>query len=35
VLLLGLAQLVEKRGAGWRSTGLEVDEFLGFQAEVM
>jgi hypothetical protein len=35
VLLLGLAQLVEKRGAAWRSTGSEVDEFLGFQAEVI
>jgi hypothetical protein len=35
VLLLGLAQLVEKRGSGWRSTGREVDDFLGFQAEVI
>jgi hypothetical protein len=35
VLLLGLAQLVEQRGTKWKSTGMEVDEFLGFQAEVM
>jgi len=35
VLLLGLAQLVERRGPRWRSTGAEVDEFLGFQAEAI
>ena len=35
VLLLGLAHLVEVRGSAWRSTGMEVDEFLGFQAEVI
>jgi hypothetical protein len=35
VLLLGLAQLVERRGTAWRSTGLEVDDFLGFQSEVI
>jgi hypothetical protein len=35
VLLLGLAQLYAARGAKWRSTGAEVDDFLGFQAEAM
>jgi hypothetical protein len=35
VLLLGLIKLIECRGAGWRPTGAEVDDFLGFQAEVV
>ena len=35
VLLLGLVQLFVTRGPSWRSTGAEVDEFLGFQAEAM
>lgn len=35
VLLLGLAQLFQARGQRWRSTGPEVDDFLGFQAEAL
>ncbi len=35
VVLLGLLKLVESRGAAWRPTGAEVDDFLGFQAEVV
>jgi hypothetical protein len=35
VVLLGLVRLYESRGAGWKSTGAEVDEFLGFQAEAL
>jgi hypothetical protein len=35
VVLLGLVRLYESRGSAWKSTGAEVDEFLGFQAEAL
>lgn len=35
VALLGLVKLVEGRKGSWRPTGAEVDDFLGFQAEVV